>query len=63
MENNKKDSWEYDPSILFTHIPSIIKNLQNQGIPIDPIWQKCFSNDYKVFFNLNKALYLSWHSL
>jgi hypothetical protein len=47
---NKKDSWEYDPSILFTHIPSIIKNLQNQGIPIDPIWQKCFSNDYKAFF-------------
>ena len=49
---NKKDSWEYDPSILFTHIPSIIKKIQNQGIPIDPIWQKCFSNDYKVFFNL-----------
>jgi len=47
---NKRDSWEYDPSILLTHIPLIIKNLQNQGIPIDPIWEKCFSNDYKAFF-------------
>jgi hypothetical protein len=34
---NKNDSWEYNPSILFTHIPIIIKNLQNQGFPIDPI--------------------------
>lgn len=24
--------------------------IQNQGIPIDPIWQKCFSNDYEPFF-------------
>ena len=47
---NKKDSWEYDPSILFIHIPVIIKNLQDQGFPIDPIWQKCFSNDFKTFF-------------
>jgi len=47
---NKNHSWEYNPSILFTHIPSIIKNLQKQGIPIDPIWEKCFSNGYKNFF-------------
>lgn len=42
--------WEYDPFILFTEIPPIIKNFQKQGIPIDPKWEKCFSNDYKTFF-------------
>jgi len=42
--------WEYDPFILITEIPPLIKNLQKQGVPINPIWEKCSVMVIKLFF-------------
>ena len=36
---NKNYSWEFDPFILYSRIPSIVNDLKNKGFPIEPIWR------------------------
>ena len=39
---DKYSSWEFDPSILFSQIPSIVNDLKSKGVPIYPIWRVNF---------------------
>ena len=39
---DKYSSWEFDPSILYSQIPTIVNNLKSKGFPIDPIWRVNF---------------------
>ncbi len=39
---DKYSSWEFDPSILYSQIPSIVNDLKSKGFPIDPIWRVNF---------------------